>query len=81
MAKKIIILVITGIMSACPMASFNAMQLMDSDGSVCQSYPVSPNKLTAVLVDREGNISFQQELTTTADTNTELADQVKNMTR
>jgi peroxiredoxin len=71
----------SGDMSACPMASFNTLPLMDSDGSVCQSYHANPNKLTAVLVDREGNINFQQQITSTADTNSELSGRIKILTR
>jgi hypothetical protein len=58
-----------------------ATPLRDEDGSVSAAYGVSPDKLTIVLVDREGNIRFRQEVTSTADTNTELVNQVKDLTR
>lgn len=58
-----------------------AVPLKDEDGSVSQAYGASPDKLTLVLVDRDGNIRFRQEVTSTADTNTELSQQVEKLTK
>ena len=58
-----------------------ATPIKDEDGSVSQAYGANPDILTLVLVDRDGNIHFHQEVTSTADTNTELAQQVEKLTK
>ena len=58
-----------------------ANPLRDEDGSVSQAYNASPDKLTIVLVDQKGYISFRQDVTSAADTNTELPQQVVKLTK
>ena len=58
-----------------------ATPLRDEDGSVSQAFGANPDKLTVVLVDRDGNIRFHQEIDATADVNTELARQVGELTK
>ena len=55
--------------------------LRDEDGSVSQAFRANSDKLTLVLVDREGRIRFREEVTSTADTNAELAEQIKQATK
>ncbi len=57
-----------------------SVPLRDEDGSVTRSFGASPDKVTAVVVDREGFIRFRQAITSTPDTNTELAEQIKQAT-
>ena len=59
----------------------HATPLRDEDGSVSQAFGANPDKLTIVLVDRAGRISFRQEVDAVAETNTELANQVEELTR
>ena len=59
----------------------NVVPLRDEDGSVSQAFGANPDKLTLVLVDQEGRIRFREEVTSTADTNAELAEQIKQATR
>jgi peroxiredoxin len=58
-----------------------AVPLKDEDGSVSQAYGANPDKLTVVLINRNGNISFHQEVSSPADTNTELSQQVEKLTK
>jgi peroxiredoxin len=55
--------------------------LKDVDGSVNKAFGANPNKLTLVLIDRDANIRFRQEVNSTADTNTDLATQIKEFTK
>lgn len=55
--------------------------LKDGDGSVSRAFGANPNKLTLVLIDRDGNISLREEVTSTADTNTELIKQIEKLTK
>lgn len=55
--------------------------LRDEDGSVTKAFNANSAKLTLVLVDKAGTIRFRQEVTSTADTNTELAQQVDKLTQ
>jgi peroxiredoxin len=50
-----------------------AIPLKDEDGAVSRQYGASREKLTLVLVNREGFIIFRQEVTSVAEDNTELA--------
>lgn len=58
-----------------------AVPLQDEDGSVSQAYDANPDKLTVILIDRNGNLRFRQEVTSFADANTDLAKQIENLTR
>jgi len=58
-----------------------ATPLRDEDGSVSQAFNASPDKLTIVLVDRDGDIRFRQEVTSLAETNRDLAQQVEKLAK
>ena len=58
-----------------------ATPLKDEDGTVSQTFGANPVKLTIVLVDQKGNIRFRQEVTSLAETNTELVQQVEKLTK
>ena len=58
-----------------------SVPLRDEDGSVSQAFGASPDKLTIVLVDRDGDIRFRQEVTSLAETNQDLAQQVEKLTK
>lgn len=58
-----------------------ATPLRDEDGSITQAFGASPDKLTMVLVDKNGNIRFRQEVAVSADVNTELARQVEKLVK
>jgi len=58
-----------------------SVPLRDEDGSVSQAFGASSDKLTLVVVDREGFIRFRQVVTSTPDTNAELAEQIKQATK
>ncbi len=57
-----------------------SVPLKDEDGSVSRAFGANPDKMTLVVVDREGFIRFQQVVTSTPDTNAELAEQIKQAT-
>jgi peroxiredoxin len=58
-----------------------AIPLKDEDGTVSQKYGANRDKLTFVLINRDGFISFRQEVTSTADENTELARHIEEITK
>ena len=58
-----------------------AVPLKDEDGSVSRAYGANPDILTLVLLDRDGNIRFRQEIISTVDTNTELTKQIEELTK
>ena len=58
-----------------------AVPLKDDNGSVSQAFGANPDRLTLVLIDRDGRIRFRQEVTATAETNEELAKQVEEIVR
>ena len=58
-----------------------SVPLRDEDGSVSQAFGASPDKLTLVVVDREGFMRFRQVVISTPDTNAELAEQIKQATK
>ena len=58
-----------------------AVPLKDDNGSVSQAFGANPDRLTLVLVDRDGCIRFRQEVTATAETNAELARQIQEIAK
>ena len=62
------------------LTDLGSVPLRDEDGSVSQAFGADPDKLTLVLVDREGFIRFRQVVTSTPDTNTSLAEQIRQAT-
>ena len=77
----------SGSTDSCPMAQFmsgqgtSTLPLMDVDGSISQAYQAAPDKTTLVLIDQQGQIRLHQEMTSTADANTELAQLVEKLTK
>lgn len=54
---------------------------LDKDGSVSRAYRASPDKVTLVLVDREGQIRFRQEDPPPVEDNRDLSNQIAEITR
>ena len=76
-----------GSTDSCPMAQFmsgqgtSTLPMMDVDGTVSQAYQAAPDKTTLVLIDQQGQIRLHQEMTATAEANTELAQLVEKVTK
>ena len=62
------------------LTDLGSVPLRDEDGSVSQAFGADPDKLTLVLVDREGFIRLRQVVVSTPDTNAELAEQIRQAT-
>ncbi|OGO15726.1 MAG: hypothetical protein A2Z02_05420 [Chloroflexi bacterium RBG_16_48_7] len=58
-----------------------ALPLKDEDGTVSQQYGANRDKLTLVLINCKGFISFRQEVTLMAEDNTELARYIDETTK
>jgi hypothetical protein len=73
-----------GQIGGCQAGSVDAsgtLPMMDADGSVGKAFGASPDKLSLVLVDRSGYIRFREEITSAAETDTELAKQIEDVTK
>ncbi|MBI2908008.1 MAG: redoxin domain-containing protein [Chloroflexi bacterium] len=55
--------------------------MMDTDGSVSRAYRASPDRVTLVLVDREGQIRLRQEAPPPVEDNRELSNRIAEITK
>ncbi len=65
----------------CPLDFANTLPVMDTDGSVSKAFGASPDKLTLVLVDRDGYIRLREDITSAAENDAELSRQIEEVTK